>query len=178
MTPTSVTVSWGAPARAGFTAVSGYSVSLKEVATGATKTVTVTGTKASFTGLPVARTYLVTVRAVNAQGEGTAGNLYIGNDQPAAPAKLVAVRDPQDPSQVRVSWEPPAYAGIGPITPGYQIGQATTVAAGFTWAPAMSATTFTTSIPLDVKRLVRQRAGGQQHRLLLPGHRDAGDPCW
>ena len=151
VTPTSVTVSWGAPARAGYTPVTGYTVSLKEVATGVTKTMTATGTKASFTGLPVARTYLVTVRAVNAQGEGTAGNLYIGNDQPAAPAKLVAVRDPQDPSQVRVSWEAPAYAGIGPIT-GYQIGQATTVAAGFTWAPALSATTFTTSIPLDVKK--------------------------
>lgn len=151
LTPTSVTVSWGAPARAGYTPVSGYTVSLKEVASGVTRTVTATGTKASFTGLPVARTYLVTVRAVNAQGPGTAGNLYIGNDQPAAPGKLVAVRDPQDPSQVRVSWEAPAYAGIGPIT-GYQIGQATTVAAGFTWAAALPATTRTTSVALDVKK--------------------------
>jgi len=151
VTPTSVTVSWGAPARAGYTPVTAYTVSLKEVASGITKTVTAVGTKASFTGLPVARTYLVTVRAVNAQGAGTAGNLYIGNSAPSAPGKLVAVRDPQDPSQVRVSWAPPVYAGIGPIT-GYQIGQATTVAAGFTWLPAVSPTTFTASIPLDVKK--------------------------
>ena len=151
VTPTSVTVTWGAPARAGYTPVTGYTVTLKEVATGVTKTVTATGTKASFTGLPVARTYLVTVRAVNAQGAGTAGNLYIGNSAPAAPGKLVAVRDPQDPSQVRVSWAAPVYAGIGPIT-GYQIGQATTVAAGFTWLPAVSASTFTAGLPLDVKK--------------------------
>jgi hypothetical protein len=93
----------------------------------------------------------VTVRAANAQGAGTAGNLYIGNSAPSAPGKLVAVRDPQDPSQVRVSWAAPVYAGIGPIT-GYQIGQATTVAAGFTWLPVVSATTLTAGIPLDVKK--------------------------
>ena len=84
---TSVTVTWGAPARAGYAPVVGYEVVLTSGANRLTRTVSPSATSATFRDLPPG-TWRVRVTASNIVGPGSAGTVSfsVPSSAPATPA--------------------------------------------------------------------------------------------
>lgn len=149
--PTTATVSWAAPSRAGVSPVTAYDVTLRRVSDGATWTRTTTDTSSTWKGLDLSRTYTLTVQAVNGQGDGTPGVAVIGNDQPGTPGSVVALRDPQDPTRVRLSWAAPQYTGIGDLK-GYQVGRRASAKEFWSWGPVLPADQLTATESVDIAK--------------------------
>ncbi len=125
--PTKATVSWAAPAYAGASAITGYSVNCTAgavtVGPQAFGDVVTTGAD-GFTDLLPATAYTCTVAAVNAAGAGVASvasaEFTTPNNEPGAPTAVTAVASTTDPTKATVSWAAPAYAGASAIT-GYSV---------------------------------------------------------
>jgi hypothetical protein len=65
--------------------------------------------------------FVITLRAINAAGNGPMMRLVVGGDKPLPVKSLGAIRDPGDPNQVIVSWLPSDNTGRGTVI-GYEIG--------------------------------------------------------
>lgn len=133
-------VTWNAPAAANGSPVTGYRVVYTDAATPADNgsfVSTGTATSATVPGLVGGETYVFTVRATNAAGDGTASapsSALAVTSSPGAPTGVTAVAGPGD-AQATVSWTAPANNGGVAVT-GYTVSlddgvdPATIVAAG------------------------------------------------
>lgn len=121
----SLGVSWSAPADDGGAEISGY---VATASNGATCVPEGAETSCTISGLTNGRSYTVTVRAVNAQGEGTPsasvqGTPAIPADPPSVPQNITLARGAG--ASIIASWDPPADNGgaavssyVGVLTPG------------------------------------------------------------
>jgi hypothetical protein len=124
-------VSWAAPASAGGSAISGYTVTA--VPGGATATVAATATTASVTGLTNGTAYRFTVVATNSYGNSapSASSAPLTPAAPAAPDAPFITNVTAEDSAVAVTWVPPD-TGTASLT-GYVL---TTTSGGTTVATA------------------------------------------
>lgn len=139
-TPTSVTLTWKAPAVTGGSKILRYVTSV----TPATLAYTVSGTKAVFANLPAGTRLTFSVAAASAFGVGTAAVIATGTaTAPAAPTLSYATKDAKT---LLVSWLAPADTGGGKIT-GYKTRTSTDGGKTFTAWVAASGTSTTVARP-------------------------------
>ena len=118
---TRIEVGWAPPLRAGWAPVDAYRVELVRLKDRSSQILETTATSAVFDGAAVADTHVVRVTALTELGGGAEARLMIGNQQPGSPRSFAASRSADDVKTVAFSWDPPTYAGIGPVT-GYRLG--------------------------------------------------------
>ncbi|MEV4635786.1 fibronectin type III domain-containing protein [Actinoplanes sp. NPDC049548] len=139
-----IKVNWSAPSRTGLNPTLNYQVSFVDVLTRAKTTYTTSGTSLGVPGLDTTRVYDVSVAAVTRDGAGLVETARIGGDTPTAPRWFTAVRDPEAPEKIVLSWTEPSWAGSSAVT-GYLIGSGKGTVS--TWVDAGDVTTATLSLP-------------------------------
>ena len=125
-----IALSWGAPGRSSYSPIDHYRVDVTNRLTGVTTTSTVSNTSAVLGTLDPTGQYLAAVTAVTKDGSGLTETAEIGGTNPTTPRGVTAVRDPQDPTKVVVSWDVPSYPGSSAVT-SYQVATGATQASSF-----------------------------------------------
>lgn len=111
---TSVTVTWKAPSNTGGAKITGYTTSVSP----SNVTYSVSGTKATFTGLTPGTVFTFSVAAINSAGTGATAQIVTGTT--AVPGLVTLTYASKDASNLLVSWTAPTDDGGSKIT-GYQI---------------------------------------------------------
>jgi hypothetical protein len=137
-----IRVSWTRPARTGLNPVLSYRVTVTDQAThtSSVNTAAATATSIDLPNLDAGRAYEVAVAAMTRDGAGLTETGQVGGTVPTAPRWFTAVRDPQAPGQVVLSWTAPSWPGSSPVT-GYEVN------ANGTWTSVGTSTDATLSLP-------------------------------
>ena len=128
VSPTQINLVWSAPSNDGQSSITGYKIEYR-IGSGSYSVLVLntanTSTTYSHTGLTTDQTYTYHVYAINSVGTSASSSeasatptSSSSGTNPGAPTGLSAV--PASPTQVNLSWSPPANTGGYPIT-GYKI---------------------------------------------------------
>jgi hypothetical protein len=148
-------VRWSAPVRTGLNPVLNYRVTFVDELTRAKTVYTAGDTSFNATALNASRVYEVSVAAVTRDGVGLIETAQIGGDTPTAPRWFTAVRDPQNPEKIVLSWTESSWAGSSAITD-YEIGSGTGTVD--TWASAGYLNDATLNLPANKTGMYSVRA--------------------